>query len=128
MHIILGLPSAAYEDMLQDACRISQLDIQGIKFHVLHVLKGTALEKIYCEQKLKLLSQNDYVSIVADFLELMPPKMVALRLVSDAKADYLVAPDWVNHKPKVLADITGELKRRNSYQGRFYENSGCPGK
>jgi hypothetical protein len=116
-HVILGLPGAQYDDMMVDAQRIARLDIQGIKFHVLHILKNTPLETEYNRGKIKLLDCREYVKIVCDFLELLPKSMVVLRLVSSADKQYLVAPDWINNRAQVIEAINREFVARESCQG-----------
>jgi radical SAM protein (TIGR01212 family) len=117
VHVILGLTSSRYEDMMQDAKRLSCLDIQGIKFHLLHILKGTAQEKLYETGKIKLLGKEDYVKIICDFLEYLPSSIVILRLISTALAQYLIAPSWMNDKAEVRKEIIEEFARRGTYQG-----------
>ena len=90
-----------------------------MKFHCLHVVKETLLEKLYNRGKIKLLSQKEYVELICDFLELIPSSWVVLRLVSEASPDYLVAPSWVNDKQSVIREIEKELKGRNSWQGKY---------
>ncbi|MBU1113143.1 MAG: TIGR01212 family radical SAM protein [Candidatus Omnitrophica bacterium] len=122
-HLIFGLPGSSDQQIAEDTERIANLDIQGVKFHVLHVLRQTELESQYQKGSLKLLDQAAYVKIVCDFLERIPPKWVILRLVSDADRDYLVAPDWINNKPAVIEEIRKELARRETFQGSYYEGN-----
>jgi radical SAM protein (TIGR01212 family) len=119
IHLILGLPSATEKEMIQDAERISCLDIQGVKFHVLHVLRGTALEEMYNKGALELLTERKYVKIICDFLERIPQHFVILRLISDAPPDYLIAPLWINDKNKVLNEIKKEFQNRKTHQGYY---------
>lgn len=127
VHLILGLPSQTHDEMIQDAEKLSQLDIQGIKFHILHVLKNTSLEEIYRNTRLKLLSKDEYIKILCDFLERMPSSFVILRLVSTALKDYLVAPLWINQKDRLKAEIDSELKRRGTHQGYHFQRiTGSP--
>ena len=123
VHMVLGLPSASYRDMMDDANRISQLDVQGVKFHVLHVLRGTKLYKNYDRDNLKLLTQTEYVRILCDFLEKLPLSMVVLRLVSTASSDCLVAPSWMNRKNLIIHSINNELRKRTTHQGFHYQRS-----
>ncbi|MDD5585223.1 MAG: TIGR01212 family radical SAM protein [Candidatus Omnitrophica bacterium] len=123
VHMILGLPSASVEDMLTDAERISYLDIQGIKFHALHVFKDTALERQYNDGKITLLNSRDYITILCDFLERLPKTWVILRLISTANPKYLVAPRWINDKTKIIEGIKEELEKRGTRQGSRYEGS-----
>lgn len=123
VHIIVGLPTCSYQETIEDSRRIAALDIQGIKFHILHLLKGTQLEQLHKKTKLEFLDQKNYVKIVCDFLERIPSSLVVLRLVSDARPDCLIAPSWINKKSAVIAEIREELKRRGTYQGVYYEAS-----
>lgn len=125
VHIILGLPKASYEDMIVDAQRLSKLDIQGIKFHILHVLKSTVVEKMFKAREIDLLDSKEYVKIICDFLERLPCQVVILRLVSTAFEDCLVAPSWINQKQKVIQAIEKELNKRGTYQGFDHESAGC---
>lgn len=115
-HIILGLPQ---QDVIKEAKEITKLKLNGVKIHNLHILKNTSLEKLYYEGKVSVLKENEYVKLVCDFLENIPNDTVILRLVSSAKKEYLVAPEWINDKSKVISDINSELIKRNSYQGRY---------
>jgi radical SAM protein (TIGR01212 family) len=117
VHVILGLPSQTHNEMIKDAERLSQLDIQGIKFHILHVLKDTPLEEIYRKDGLTLLTKEEYIKILCDFLERIPESFAVLRLVSTAVKDYLVAPLWINDKIKFKEAVNRELERRGTYQG-----------
>ncbi len=121
VHLILGLPSANGEDIREDARKIAGLDVQGVKFHVLHVLKDTRLEGLYRQRKVRILDPQDYVNIICDFLERVPPNLVVLRLVPGAFPDYLVEPWWINDKHRVLDGIRKEFERRGTYQGSGYQ-------
>jgi len=119
-HIILGLPQESKKDMLETAKKISELKLDGVKIHILHVIKGTELEKIYNRGEYTPLKLEEYVDIVCDFLEILPPKLVIQRLTADCSPDKLVAPVWILNKNKVLKEIDSELERRNSFQGKLY--------
>ncbi len=75
------------------------------------------MEKLYSRGEYKPLVFDEYVSIVADVLELLPPQMVIQRLTGDCPRDMLVAPTWTLDKQRVLTAITAELRRRDSWQG-----------
>lgn len=119
VHVILGLPSQQYEETMQDADRLANLDIQGIKFHVLHILKDAPLEVLYKVEKIQLLTRDEYVKIICDFLERIPQTVAILRLVSTALKNYLVAPGWINNRGILKEEINQEFKRRETYQGCF---------
>ncbi|MBU0878930.1 MAG: TIGR01212 family radical SAM protein [Candidatus Omnitrophica bacterium] len=121
VHLILGLPSSTDEEIIEDAQRLSMLDIQGIKFHILHVLKGTRLEEMYEQGGVNLLTREKYVKMVSSILSRIPPFFVVLRLVSSALPDYLVAPLWINRRSEVVEDIRKELEKRGTRQGCLFE-------
>lgn len=116
-HIILGLPGETKEEMMATADLVASLELEGIKIHSLYVLKGTKLAEIYQRGEFRLLELEEYVSLVCDFLERLPPDMVIQRLTGEAPGDLLVAPRWSREKMAVLGKIDTELEQRGSYQG-----------
>ena len=123
VHIILGLPSQQYEEMMQDAERLASLDIQGVKFHVLHVLKDTPLEVLYKEGRIQPLTKDEYVKIICDFLERIPKSFIIMRLVSAALKEYFLAPFWMNKKRMFNEEVNKEFKRRGTKQGSLVNKS-----
>ncbi len=117
VHIINGLPGENKEMMLETVKYLNKLDIQGIKIHMLHIVKNTKLADLYEEEKFPLLTQEEYVDIVCDQLELLRPEIVIHRLTGDPDKKELIAPNWVLKKVCVLNDIDKELARRRTYQG-----------
>lgn len=123
VHIINGLPYETKEMMLETVKYLNDLDIQGIKIHMLHVLKNTKLEKLYEKEKFHLLSKDEYIDIVVSQLELLRKEIVIHRITGDPKVDDLIEPSWLVKKFVVLNDIDKELKRRNTYQGKLIEKN-----
>lgn len=118
VHIINGLPYEAKEDMLNTVKYLNGLDIQGIKIHMLSILKDTPLEKLYEKEHFKMLTKEEYIDIVIDQLELLRPDIVIHRITGDPKVDDLVEPNWLVKKFCVLNDIDKEMAKRNTYQGK----------
>ena len=118
-HVILGLPSETGEDMLHTAKTIADLGIDGIKLHLLYVVKGTGLETLYRQGKFRCLEQQEYVDRVCDFLEHIPRHMVIQRLTGDPHPAELAAPQWSLKKSETLALIRETLEKRDSWQGKF---------
>ncbi len=116
-HVILGLPGESREDMIATAKEVSGLPVSGVKLHLLHVLKDTKLEEAYRRGEVELMEREEYVGAACDFLEYTRPDRIVLRLVSDAKEDYLVAPGWMNDKMKVIGAIEDEFSKRGTCQG-----------
>ena len=122
VHIINGLPYETKEMMLETVKYLNKLDIQGIKIHMLHVLKNTKLEKMFEEEKFPILTKDEYIDIVVNQLELLRSNIVINRITGDPKVDDLIEPTWLIKKFVVLNDIDKELKRRDTYQGKKVEN------
>lgn len=118
VHIINGLPYETKEDMINTANYLNSLDIQGIKIHMLSILKDTPLEKLYEKEHFKMLTKEEYIDIVTDQLELLRPEIVIHRITGDPKVDDLVEPNWLVKKFCVLNDIDKEMAKRNTYQGK----------
>ena len=117
VHIINGLPFETKDMMIETVKYLNNLDIQGIKIHMLSILKNTALEKLYNKTKFHVLTKEEYVDIVCDQLEYLRPEIVINRITGDPKKEDLVEPDWLIKKFCVLNDIDKEMKKRDSYQG-----------
>lgn len=119
-HLINGLPGETKEMMEENVRRtILDSDIQGIKLHLLHLMKNTRMLRDYHEGRLQLLSQNDYTEIVCNQLEMIPQEVIIHRLTGDAPRDTIVGPMWSLKKWEVLNGIDQEMRRRDSYQGKF---------
>ncbi|MFZ4450730.1 TIGR01212 family radical SAM protein [Salibacterium aidingense] len=120
-HIIDGLPLETHDMMKETAREVAKLDIQGIKIHLLHLLKHTPMVNQYEKGMLEFMDMDEYVRLVVDQIELLPPDMVIHRLTGDGPADLLIGPMWSLNKWEVLNAIDSELQRRNSWQGKFYQ-------
>ncbi|MDI2586084.1 TIGR01212 family radical SAM protein [Psychrobacillus sp. NEAU-3TGS] len=123
-HIINGLPLEDREMMMETAREVANLDVQGIKIHLLHLLKGTPMVKQYEKGKLEFMERDAYIQLVADQLEVIPPEMVVQRITGDGPIDLMIGPMWSVNKWDVLNGIDAELAKRDSYQGKFYEKTG----
>ncbi len=117
VHIINGLPFETFDMMMDTVKHLNKLDIQGIKIHMLHVLKNTKLESFYEETNFHLLTKEEYVRIVCDQIEELNENIVIHRLTGDGAKEDLIAPLWTLKKVSVLNDIDKELRKRGTYQG-----------
>ena len=122
VHIINGLPYETKDMMLETVKFINKLDIQGVKIHMLHIVKNTDLAKLYSEKGFHVLTRDEYIDIVCDQLELLRPEIVINRITGDPKKEDLIEPDWLLKKFCVLNEIDKELVRRDSYQGSKLKN------
>lgn len=125
-HIILGLPGETEEEMKQSVSYVGASGADGIKLQLLHVIRGTDLEKEYRAGKFQTLELEEYVKLVTDCLELLPEHMVIHRMTGDGDKRTLVAPLWSADKKRVLNALAEEIGRRvrhpSSVQNREMED------
>ena len=117
VHIINGLPYETKEMMLETVKYLNNLDIQGIKIHMLSIVKDTKLNLIYKEKPFHVLTKEEYIDIVVEQLEHLREEIVINRITGDPKKEDLIEPDWLVKKFCVLNDIDKEMVKRNTYQG-----------
>ena len=117
VHIINGLPYETKEMMIETKKYLNKLDIQGIKIHMLHIIKNTKLAEIYEKKHFHILTREEYVNIVCDQLELLREEIVINRITGDPNPEELIEPQWLIKKFGVLNEIDKEMKKRNAYQG-----------
>lgn len=119
-HVILGLPGESKVDMLKTAQKLAELKIDGVKIHMLCILEGTQLSKMYEQGKISkesFLTEDDYINLCCDFLEILPAETTIHRLAGNGLKKNLIYPRWLGKKLDALNKIDRELERRNSYQG-----------
>lgn len=121
VHIMNGLPFETVEDMLKTVTDIKDLPFDGIKIHMLHILKDTALARLYEDERFKLISRDEYIKLVVKQLELLRPEVIVQRLTGDPLKEELVVPDWVLNKTTILNDIDKLMRRLDTYQGARHE-------
>ena len=117
VHIINGLPYETKEMMLETVKFVNKLDIQGIKIHMLNIIKDTPLETLYNKEHFHVLTKEEYIDIVISELELLDSKIVIHRITADPDPKTLIEPTWLLKKTVLLNDIDKEMKKRNTYQG-----------
>ena len=119
VHIINGLPYETKEMMLETVEYLNKLDIQGIKIHMLHIIKDTRLANLYNQEKFHILTKEEYIDIVIEQLERLRPEIIINRITDDPVKEDLIEPTWLLKKFCVLNDIDKEMVKRNSYQGKL---------
>lgn len=123
VHIILGLPGEAKEDILETARALARMRIDGIKLHHFQVVKKTELVRDFQRGEFKVLSSEEYIKLVCDVLELLPARITIQRLVGEVLQDkMLVAPRWNLNKHKILSAIDQEFIDRGSFQGSKFNS------
>ncbi|SFX18201.1 hypothetical protein SAMN04487866_10245 [Thermoactinomyces sp. DSM 45891] len=119
VHIIHGLPGETREMMLQTVEACAKMDVQGIKIHLLHLLRNTPMMKQYEQGLIQFMSKKDYVQLVVDSLEILPPDISIHRITGDGPPDQLIGPMWSMKKWEVLNEIDAELTHRDTWQGKY---------
>ncbi len=121
-HLILGLPGENKSDWLEQARVISQLPVNNLKLHQLQIHKGTALEKHFRKNPddFHLFSAEDYIDLVVDYLELLNPKIIVERFISQAPPEMLIAPKWGLKNFEFVAKVEKRLAERDTWQGRNF--------
>lgn len=119
VHIINGLPYETKEMMMETAERVSALKPRSMKIHMLHVIRGTGLEKLMNEKPFHILTRDEYINLICDQIEIINPGIVIERVTGDGDKKTLIEPLWTCDKRSVLNGIDRELKTRNTYQGIY---------
>lgn len=120
-HIILGLPGESRAMMMDAAKVLAGIGVNGVKIHLLYVVRGTALEELFQKGGYKPLEQQEYVDLVCDFIERLPQEMIIQRITGDPHADELVAPAWAGRYRETFNMIQQTLEARDSWQGKRYK-------
>ena len=119
VHVIFGLWED-HDEIMQTAQKLAQLQVDGVKIHMLCALENTRLAEMYRHGEIDFMSEDEYVSMVCDFLEYLPPNTSIHRLAGNGLKKNLIAPRWLGKKLDCLNKIDREFIKRNSYQGIKY--------
>lgn len=119
-HAILGLPGESRDDMLKTVDFIANTGTQGIKLHLLHLMKDTRMVKLHEEGKLNFFTKEEYVNLIVDSIERLPENMVVHRLTGDSPRSTLIEPMWSLKKWEVLNSIDECFTDRDTWQGKKY--------
>lgn len=120
VHIINGLKDESQEMMIENVKRLSKLPIDGIKIHMLHLIKNTKMANEYLTEEFRMLDKDEYVDTVVKQLRYLPKHIIIHRLSGDANKDDLVAPMWTLKKVDVLNSIDKTMAFNDYYQGDLY--------
>lgn len=121
VHVLDGLPFETKQDMLQTIKDINHLPFDGIKIHMLHIIKDTKLADMHNTNHYELISRYEYIELVVKQLELLRPEVVVQRLTGDPIKDDLIEPEWLLNKTTILNDIDKLMRKLDTYQGKYYE-------
>ena len=121
-HIMIGLPGENRDHVIETANKIACTKTHDVKIHPLLILKDTPLEDSYLKGEIQELKSDEYIQMVCDFLERIPPAMVVQRLTAESPLDMLLAPNWITNKMDILRHIEQELNRRGTFQGSRFKH------
>ena len=120
VHQILGLPNETQEQMVETSRYIGRSGADGIKLHLLHVLKKTDLAAEWEKGRVKTLSMDEYINVLEKCIENLPREIVIHRLTGDGAKKDLIAPLWSADKKRVLNSIHKAFEDDDVEQGRLY--------
>ena len=121
VHTIFGLPGESKEDMLKTINYVAHSGAQGIKFHLLHLMKNTKMAEQYEREEFELLSKEDYIDLICKGGAMIPEEMVVHRLTGDAPRNLLIGPMWSLKKWEILNAIDKALEENDIYQGKDFK-------
>ena len=121
IHLMNSLPGETKEDMLETVKQVSLHRPDAVKIHMLHIIEGTKMAKDYKDNPFPLLSLEEYVDVVVDQLELLPPDCIIERLTGDGMAKDLIAPLWTIKKTIVTNEIDKLMAKKDTWQGKKYQ-------
>jgi uncharacterized protein len=121
-HVMLGLPGETYDDMLATARELARLKLDAVKIHNLYAVKNTPLADQVARGEVSLMTRDEYIRTLVDFLELLPPTTMVERISGEAPPDYFIGPAWCLDKPAVRMALEGELVRRDAWQGKKWKS------
>lgn len=120
-HVIFGLPNETQKDMLNTVKFSNNLDIQGIKYHLLYIVKNTKLYKDYLKDpSIYTLTKDSYIEILCNAISITKPNIVIHRITGDGKREDIITPLWSIKKWELLNSIHSYLKKNNIYQGKYF--------
>ncbi len=124
LHMILGLPGEDRAQLLNHANVVSKLPISFLKLHQLQIVKGSQFGEIYAEQPdyFQLFTAEEFIDLVVDFIELLDPRIVMERFISQAPHDLLIAPRWGLKNFEFVAKVEKRLAERDTWQGKRYQS------
>lgn len=121
IHIIDGLPHEDRDMMIETASYLGQIRPDGVKIHLLHVIKGTKLAELYESGQYSPMEFKEYIDTVILQLERLSPETVIERITGDGDKDKLLAPIWSKDKIRVLGSIDKRIAELDTWQGRLFE-------
>ncbi len=118
-HIILGLPGEDAEESIRQASLISALDLDILKIHQMQIIRGTALERIYEQKPFHIYSVDEYIRLIASYIQHLRKDLVLERFASQSPPELLVAPHWGLKNYEFTNLLVNYLRQHKIYQGQL---------
>ena len=122
-HIILGLPGEDADESLRQAPVISGLPIDILKIHQMQIIRGTRLAELYAAKPFHIYTVDEYIRLIAEYIQRLRPDMVLERFVSQSPKDLLIAPHWGLKNHEFTNLLANHLRAHNIRQGQFFLKS-----
>ena len=122
-HIMLGLPGETHEHMMETAREVATSGLDAVKIHNLYAVENTPLAGQVRSGEVRLMEFEEYINTLVDFLELLPSTMVVERISGEAPGSFFIGPQWCLDKPAILRAVNAEFERRDTWQGKRFEQS-----
>jgi radical SAM protein (TIGR01212 family) len=119
VHIILGLPGESKSMMLETVSYLGGLGVDSIKFHHLQIVKDTLLEKMYYNNKVHLINEDEYIDILSESIARLPDNVIIARLSGTSKSELLIAPDWPSSAGAFTQKLQKFMVAKQLYQGKY---------
>ena len=122
-HIILGLPGEDAAESLRQASVISSLPIDILKIHQMQIIRGTRLADEYEQQPFHIYTIDEYIQLIAAYIQRLRPDMILERFVSQSPKELLIAPHWGLKNYEFTNLLVNYLKQHKIHQGQFFLKS-----
>lgn len=126
-HLILGLPGEYTQHHISSLERVLELGVDGLKFHPLHVVKGTQLANEWRRGEFRPLTMGGYISDVVELINRTPDEVIFHRLTGTASSNVLLAPEWCSKKWQVLNGIASILEKQAKQADSYRYDNEIPG-
>lgn len=121
LHIMLGLPGETQAMMMETADQVARWRPAGVKIHNLYAVHRTKLADQVASGEVKMLELDEYLNVLADFLQRLPPDIVIERISGDAPPVNFIAPPWAQKKGTIKQGLVDLMEARGTYQGSDLE-------
>ena len=121
-HVILGLPGEDATESIRQASLISSLKLNLLKIHQLQIIRGTYLAEIYEKKPFHLYSVDEYIKLIASYLQYLRKEIIVERFVSQSPPEMVIAPHWGMKNYEFTNLLVNYMKKEGVWQGKLSMN------